>query len=161
MAQLSNALRTAMLESGGVSELLSDGKLYVYSGPVPTSADEPLDMDSLHTELVVITDDDSGDGLDFETAANGVLSKAAGQVWKGTITFDGVDDGESSLAATFFRFCASGDDGRGAGDGTTYRIQGTAGGPTDGAELDVGASSLVDNGTNAVTLSVGNIRLPL
>lgn len=161
MAQLSNALRTAMLNSEGVSELLTGGKIYVFNGTVPANADAALDTVSVHTLLVVISDDGGSGGLTFETAVNGVLAKETTQTWKGTIDFVGFNSAAPSLGATFFRLCAAGDDGEGAGDGTTYRIQGTAGGPTDAAEMDVGSSALVDNGTNEVTLTVGNIRLPL
>lgn len=161
MAQLSNALRTAMLNSQGVSELLTDGKIYVFAGTPPANADTALDMASTHTLLVVISDNGGADGLDFSAPANGVLSKAGAQTWRGVIDFVGAQSAAPNLGATFFRFCASGDNGQGAGGGTSYRIQGTAGGPTDGAELDVGSSALVDNGSNAVTLTVGNIRLPL
>jgi hypothetical protein len=90
-----------------------------------------------------------------------VLAKETTQVWKGVIDFVGFNAAAPSLGATFFRFCASGDNGPAAGTGSSYRIQGTAGGPTDAAEMDVGSSALVDNGTNEVTLTVGNIRLPL
>ncbi len=161
MAQLSNALRTAMLDTQGVSELLSEGKIYVFSGTVPANADAALDMVGTHTLLVVISDNGGADGLNFAAAASGVLAKDGSQTWKGTIDFTGFGAGGGPLGATFFRFCAAGDNGQGAGGGSSYRIQGTAGGPTDGAEMDVGSSALVDNGTNEVTLTVGNIRLPL
>lgn len=158
MAQLSNALRTAMLDTSGVSELLTGGAIYVFSGPVPANADAALDTTNDHTLLVVI--DDGGSGLNFGTPANGVLPKDSGQTWSGVIDFVGAESGASSLAATFYRFCASGDNGEGAGGSSTYRVQGTAGGPSDGAEMDVGSATLVDNGTNAVTLTVGNLRMP-
>lgn len=158
MAQLSNALRTQMLNDKGVSELLTGGSLFIFAGPVPANADAELDMVSDHTLLAVI--DDSGGGLTFGTPANGVLSKSSGQTWSGLVDFVGAEAGAGSLAATFYRFCAAADDGQTAGGSSTYRVQGTAGGPSDAAEMDVGSATLVDNGTNTVTLTVGNLRMP-
>lgn len=158
MAQLTNALRTKLLDSTGVSEALTGGSIFIFAGPVPASADAALDMDNDHTLLAII--DDSGGGLNFETPANGVLPKQTSQTWSGLVEFTGAEQASSELSATFYRFCAPADLGQGAGGSTTYRIQGTAGGPSDAAEMDVGSSSLVANGTNTVTLTVGNIRMP-
>lgn len=160
MSQLSAALRTAMLNNAGVSEQLTGGKIYVFSGPVPANADTALDMVASHTQLVVISDAGGSGGLNFDTASGGVLPKQASQVWEGTVAFDGAQAASSSLPATFWRFCADTDDGRAAGGSSSYRIQGTAGGPNAAAEMDVGTDALVANGTNKVTLTVGNVRLP-
>lgn len=160
MSQLSSALRTAMLGTQGVSELLTNGKIYIFSGPVPATADAALDMGASHTQVAVISDAGGSGGLTFETATNGVLSKLNSQTWQGTIAFDGAQSASANLPATFWRFCATGDTGRTAGGASTYRVQGTAGGPADGAEMDVGTAALIPNGTNKVTLTVGNIRLP-
>ena len=157
MEQISLGLRNALLGSNNVSGLLTGCAIYIFNGPIPASADEALDMTSTHTQLAVI--EPSG-GISFDTPTNGLLPKQASQTWEGTIAFDGAQSGASSLAATFFRIAASGDNARGAGSSTSYRIQGTAGGPNDGGEMDVGAATLVANGTNTVTLTVGNIRMP-
>lgn len=160
MSQLSSALRTAMLDNAGVSEQLTGGKIYVFAGPVPANADAALDMASSHTLVAIISDAGGSGGLNFDAASGGVLPKQASQTWEGLVAFDGAQAASSSLAATFWRFCASGDDGRSAGGSSTYRIQGTAGGPNAAAEMDVGADALIANGTNKVTLTVGNVRLP-
>lgn len=157
MAQISLGLRNALLGSDSLSQLLGGGAIYIFNGTPPASADDALDMAETHTQLAVINP--SG-GIAFEVPANGLLPKQTSQTWEGTVTFDGSESGEASLPATFFRIAASGDNARGAGTSTTYRIQGSAGGPNDGAEMDVGSASLVDNGTNTVTLTVGNIRMP-
>lgn len=147
MSTLSNALRTGLLGDKGVSELLTGGTLHAFSGPVPATADAALDIGGAHTLLVSIN---GGGGLNFKTPANGVLAKADAQTWSGTFLANGVP--------SFYRLCASGDTGATAGGATTYRLQGTAGGPTDGAELDVGANPVVSG--NTVTLNVANIRQP-
>lgn len=148
MSTLSNALRTALLGNQGVSELLTDGAIYVFSGPVPSNADDALDIGGSHTLLVVIQN--GGDGVTFETPTNGVLPKNTGETWTGTFGASGTP--------SFYRFCAAGDTGVAAGSTSTYRIQGTAGGPLDAVELDLGANP-VTNG-NVVTLAVANIRQP-
>lgn len=157
MAQITLGLRNALLGVNSVSSLLTGGAIYIFSGPVPATADAALDMTNTHTQLAVI--EPSG-GIAFENPANGLLPKQTSQVWEGTIAFEGAESGQSSLPATFFRIAASGDTARTAGGNTTVRIQGTAGGPNDGGEMDVGAATLVANGTNTVTLTVGNIRMP-
>lgn len=148
MAKLTNALRTALLGTQGVSELLTNGKIYVFAGTVPNSADDALTMGSTHTLLAVI--DNGGSGIHFNTPTNGVLSKLNSETWSGTFAASGTP--------SFYRLCASGDNGQGAGGAATYRIQGTAGGPNDAAEMDVGASPVTSG--NSVTLNVGTIRQP-
>lgn len=148
MSTLSNALRTAILGTQGVSELLVNGAIHVFAGPIPTNADDALDVGGAHTLLITI--DAGGSGVTFDTPINGVLPKLSSETWGGTFVADGTP--------SFYRFCASGDDGEGAGGASTYRIQGTAGGPLDAVELDLGANP-VTNG-NSVTLAVANIRQP-
>lgn len=137
------ATRNAALDGTGVKEQFTLGFLYIFSGDVPATADEPLDMVAEHTQVVKISLNGTATGLSFDTPASGVLSKAAAQVWSGTATFDGVDDALTTLTPTFYRFCAAGDDGRGAANTTTgYRIQGTVGGPSSSADLVLGSATI-------------------
>src|SRR5690606_8630784 len=119
--------------ASAVRTALNGGFLYLYSGPVPATADEALAMVNDHTEIAKFSDGDDGvTGLTFDEPVNGVLNKAAGEDWRATTSFDGADDGETDLAWSFYRFCQDGDDGRGAATGP--RVQGTVGGPTSGAD---------------------------
>lgn len=143
MIKPSIATINALFASTGLTEQLDGGKLYIFAGPVPADADAALDMGSEHTEIVTITINDSGTGLSLSTPAGGAIGKPAGDVWSGTCTFDGFEDGESSLVPTFYRFCADGDNGRSAANTSTgYRVQGTCGGPNSGADLQFGATAL-------------------
>lgn len=148
MSTLSNALRTALLGTQGVSELLDGGAIHVFSGPVPLSADDALDIGGTHTLLITINN--GGSGVGFDTPANGVLPKDPAETWNGTFAASG--------APSFYRFCAASDNGQAAGGASTYRIQGSAGGPLDAVELDLGANPVTSG--NNVTLSVANIRQP-
>lgn len=137
---------------------LDGGKLYFFAGTAPADADTALDMAATHTQLAVITVDGSGTGLTFDNPTGGSLPKAAAETWEGTIAFDGKDDGETTLTATFFRFCPSGDDGRGAGS-TGARVQGSIGGPSSAADLKLTSTSLTANGTNTTGAAIFNITL--
>jgi hypothetical protein len=159
--KLSLGLRNALLNNGGIKENLDGGFLFVFAGPVPADADAALDMSTSHTQIAKISvSDDGSTGLTFAAPSNGVLNKTSSEAWQGTITFDGTDSGSSSLAPTFFRFCGTSDTGRGAGGTSAKRIQGTAGGPSSAADLDCGADSVVDNGTNKIEVNTGRFVLP-
>lgn len=124
-----------------VSLELTGGFLYLFSGPVPATADEALDMVNDHTEIAQFTESDDGlTGLTFDPPVDGVLNKAAAEDWRATTSFDGADAAELALAWSFYRFCPSGDDGRGAATGP--RVQGTVGGPTSGADLVFGTNTI-------------------
>lgn len=129
---------------------LDGGRMYWFSGPVPASADDALDMVNDHTQLVEMTESGDGvTGLTFDAAVGNAMVKAAAEVWSGLVAFDGAEDSESSLTATFYRFCADGDNGRGAGSGV--RLQGTIGGP--GSDIPMTSAVLTDNGSNTQGMS--------
>lgn len=129
---------------------LDGGRMYWFAGPVPASADDALDMDNDHTQLVEMTESGDGvTGLTFDSPVGNAMTKAAGETWSGLISFDGAEDEESTLTATFYRFCADGDDGRGAATGP--RLQGTIGGP--GSDIPVTSAELTDNGVNTQGMS--------
>lgn len=136
-AKLSTASANGILNGTGIKEQLDGGFLFFFAGPVPASADDALDMDNDHTEIAKFTESADGTtGLTFDAPTDGALAKAAAESWQSNAAFDGAEDGESSLTATFFRFCAAGDDGRGAANTSTgYRVQGTIGSLTSGADL--------------------------
>lgn len=144
MIQISTATGNALGTGIPLKDQFDAGFLYIFSGPVPATADAALDMVTDHTQLVMVTVDDDGvTGLTFEEPVLRVLNKLAAEDWLGTVTFDGAEDAEATLTATFYRFCAAGDNGRGAADTSTgYRVQGLVGGPSSGAELVLGDADL-------------------
>lgn len=153
----SQALKNNVLAQ--LKGIMDGGSLRLFAGTVPATAEEALDMVATHTELAHITVGGSGGGLTFETPTAGVLTKTPGEQWKGTYVFDGAQEAEESLAPTFYRFCAAGDNGRGIADGSTgYRLQGTMGGPSSAAELRIGVSTA----TNGNEQPIGDFiyRLP-
>lgn len=163
IGQLSTALKNALLATGSVRAQLNGGFLYIFAGPVPATADDALDMVSTHTQLVKLSANDpavadGATGLTFEaTPSGGTMPKTSAQLWQAIIDNSGASVAATNTA-TFFRFCAPGDNGRAAGGASTYRIQGTVG--TAGANLLVGSTSLTDNGTNTFALSVANLYVP-
>lgn len=145
---MSISYETAELLLNQLRTELNDGFLYLFSGPVPATADEALDMVNDHTQLVRMTESGDGStGLSFETPVQNVMVKAAAEDWSGLVAFDGAEDNKSTLTPTFYRFCSAGDDGRAAA--TAPRLQGTVGGPTSNADFVLtSGDSLTDNGTN-------------
>lgn len=127
--KVSTATANALANALGLKSQLDGGRLYIFAGPVPATADEALDMGADHTEIVEITESGDGStGLTFDAPVAGLLSKAAAESWQETAAFDGAESAEPTLLATFFRFCAAGDDGRAAANATTgYRLQGDIG----------------------------------
>jgi len=118
--KLSTALANALMGSDDLAALLGGGKLYVYSGTVPDTADE---APTGATKLCVVTNNGDGTtGLTFATpAANGVIQKTAAEVWKclaANIT---------AGSAAFYRFCVGADDGSAAAGASDYRVQGSIG----------------------------------
>lgn len=145
------ALSAAALNA--IKAELDGGVLYYFAGPVPADAGDALDMGSQHTQLVELSDNGSGGGLNFETTTSNVLAKDPGQTWKGLVDFDGAQSGETTLTPTFWRFCAAGDNGRGSTTGV--RLQGLIGGPSSSAEIRLGDGTTVTaNGTNERSLPI-------
>lgn len=160
MLDLTTPLRNGMLVTGSLKSLLDSGFLYIFTGPVPASAEDALDMASAHTQLVKLTESNDGaTGLTFDAiATNGVLAKDPDEVWEGTIAFDGADDAETTLEATFYRFCEAGDDARGSGV-AKKRIQGTIG-ANAAFDMTLTDPSLTANGANTQSLAIVNFELP-
>lgn len=141
---------------GALKNDLDGGYLFVFAGPVPADPDDALDMDTLHTQLLKLTVGNDGfTGLTFDAPIGNVLPKAAEEVWEGLVEFDGAQAGESTLSPTFYRFCATGDDGRVAA-GTT-RVQGTVGGPASAAGLKFDTDTVTANGSNTKGVGIYSI----
>lgn len=154
--KMSTQLSESLLD--GISQMIGGGLMYWFAGPVPESADDALDMDNDHTQVLVLSVDGTGDGISFDSPDGTVLAKDPGEVWSGLIEFDGAEDSETTLTPTFFRLCPDGDDGRDEAPGP--RIQGTIGGPSSSAEIRLSDGSTVTaNGTNSRSLPIYSIDI--
>lgn len=144
-AIMSQDLAEAVLSA--FKDELDDGFIYIFAGSVPASPHAALNMATDHTQVARLTvDGDGSTGLTLAAPNDHTITKNPSENWRGLVAFDGADDGETSLAPTFFRFCPAADDGRGAA--TTSRLQGTVGGPNANVNLNLLSETLTDNGTN-------------
>lgn len=148
MLHLTTQLANALLATGSLKSLLDGGKIYIYSGPVPETADEAVDASSVLLDTVTA---EAGAGVTFDGApANGVLKKTAAEVWSGIAG----DSGDAS----FFRLCVGADNGSGVSGAGNYRVQGTIG--TDASYDMVFSNDTVTSG-DTKTLNTFQLQLPL
>lgn len=97
----STGLRNAMLASGSAKAALDGGKINIYAGTAPDTADAAVGGATL---LCTITNNSTGTGITFDTAAvGGVLSKKPSETWSGAIV--------ATNTATWYRHVAAADDG--------------------------------------------------
>lgn len=142
---------TAQAMLAALKSALDGGNMYYFAGTVPDSSSDALDMDNDHTQLVKMTESGDGStGLTFATPSGTSMPRTITETWSGTVTFDGYQSTESTLTATFWRFCPSGDDGRSAGTGV--RLQGTIGASGSGAAIELNAASTSLTAGNTETL---------
>ena len=85
--RFSSGLRDAMLNSTGLKGAFTNGVLEIYSGVQPASADDAVQG----TLLLTITESGGAftpgsptNGLNFDTALEGVIAKAAAETWSGS-----------------------------------------------------------------------------
>lgn len=143
MAKFSTGLRNEMLSGQSFKDTMDGGYLHIFTGTPPASADDA----ETSTPILTLSVDDSGGGLHFDsTAVDGAIGKDNSELWKGTITADGV--------ATWFRFVAVGDTG--AQSTTEARIQGTVG--VAGADMLMANTSMTE--TEEFTLNYFTVVLP-
>lgn len=142
MTLKSTGLANHLAVTGSLKDALDDGFLYLFSGPVPASADAAIDGSSVMLAEISV-DGDGSTGLTFEaTASGGVLTKTAAESWSSTIAATGT--------ATFFRFCESGDAGT-ALSTTAKRVQGTVG-TTVASDGVLTSTSLTSGNTQTISL---------
>lgn len=140
----STGLRDGTLVTGSLRSLLNGGRINIYAGAEPATADAALGGATL---LCAVTVNSTGTGINFDTTASGgVLQKAPGEVWSGVNAATGV--------ASFYRHVAAGD----AGDASTTaaRLQGTIG--IAGADLNLSSTSLTSGATQ--TIDYYSVALP-
>lgn len=123
--RLSTGTRTKLLDTGSLKTIFAAGFIDIYSGSQPASADDA----ATGTKLCTVYSDGTTTGVNLAAAATaGVITKASGETWSGTVLADGV--------AGYFRFRAAGDAGT-ASSTTAARIDGAIG--TSGAQLNLGS----------------------
>lgn len=103
-----------MLDTGSLSGAFAGGRLHIYGGPSPETADDAV----TGALLMTLTVDGLGGGLTFGPAQDGVISKSPSEVWKTTAV-------DLSGTISHFRFVPGTDTG--TLSTTEARIQGTAG----------------------------------
>lgn len=135
MIHFSVYLNNAWLTTGALQSLLNSGTIYVFSGPVPATADAAIDPSC----VLLVTVKNGSSGVTFSsTATNGVLQKTASETWSGTVAATGT--------AAFYRYCIGSDNGQAASTTGNYRVQGTIGADAS-FDLVVGSTALTSGGT--------------
>lgn len=133
--RLSTAARIAMVATPGLAAALTNGKMKIFSGSQPTSADN-AEQGTLLLEITIdagaFVHGAPGNGLNFESGGDGSIDKASGEIWRGL----GLVEGRGG----WFRFVANPDDD-GAARTDLNRIDGTVGLSGSGAD---GILSIVD-----------------
>ncbi len=109
----STGLRNAMLATGSAKAALDGGRINIYAGAAPATADAAVGGATL---LCAITLNSTGTGILFDTAAvNGVLAKKPSETWSGVTAATGT--------AAWYRHVGAADDG--TLSTTAPRLQGT------------------------------------
>jgi hypothetical protein len=134
--KFSTGLRNAILGSNSFKAALADGVIGIYSGGQPADADQA----ETGTLLCLVTESGgafvpgaAANGLEFGTAANGIIEKAAAETWMGTILATG--------SAGWFRHY---DNNYTTGASTTaVRFDGSC--ATSGAQLNLSTLNFVLN----------------
>ncbi|MDQ8046905.1 MAG: hypothetical protein REI11_20035 [Patulibacter sp.] len=140
----STGLRNSMLSGGSLRSSLGSPLLLIYSGTPPATADAAI----TGTLLCTISDNSSGDPLNFDDASGGTLPKMAAQVWSGINVASGT--------ATHFRIIDSEFPDDGTASTVQPRLQGLCG--TAGADLNMSSVNLTSGAPQ--TIDAANITLP-
>ncbi|WP_025915526.1 hypothetical protein [Herminiimonas sp. CN] len=142
--RLSMGARNSLAGPKGFGATFEAGVIYVYSGPQPLSADNPV----AGTLLGIVTKDAAAfvagtptNGLSFAVPVMGVVSKQPADNWK----FIGLADG----TAGWFRLMGNAYDALGAST-TLSRLDGSVG--TSGADLNLSNINVVVGSPNTIDI---------
>lgn len=142
MLRFSTGLRNGILNATGIKEAMADGVLRIYSGAQPITADSAV-SGTLLIEVTVnggaFAHGSATNGLEFDAPADGILSKAVAEAWRGLGLADGV--------AGWFRFCANPTDAGGAST-SLARIDGSVG--RSAADLNLSNVNIVTGVPNTI-----------
>lgn len=155
---LSTALRNKMLGSVGFQAAFAHGIIYIYDGPQPANADAAVRGNLLGKVTVdagAFTFGTTTNGVTFDAAASGSISKAAAEAWQ---IGDGAGVAGASAAGTagWFRLMANPSDGLGGSNTTNARLDGSI--ATSGADLNL--PNIVFVVGTPVTIDVFSLTLP-
>lgn len=150
MASFSTGLRTALLGTDGLSELLDEFNIYIYSGAVPESAD--AEIPDASTYLMGIVTADAEAPLEWGTPSEAVITKDPGQTWTAAFTNSPAAD------MAFFRVAPATYSETQVAEASTalYRIQGTIG--LSNADMIVGVLEKVDS--DELVINYFSVALP-
>ncbi len=143
--RLSTGLVNKLLDTGSLKSIFAASFIDIYSGPQPAAADAA----ATGTLLCTIYSDGTSAGLNLASAAvAGVIAKATGETWSGTVLANGT--------AGYFRLRAAADAGTSVST-TAARIDGAI--ATSGAELNLG--SVVFNAGAPFIMASAQFTLPM
>lgn len=149
--RFSTGLKNAMLGDTGLKSALADGVIHIYSGAQPSSANDAATGTLLGTVTVdagAFTPGVATNGLEFEAASGGSISKAAAENWQ----FSGITNG----TAGWFRFVGNAVDS-GAQSTTLPRIDGSI--ARTGGDMTLSSTTITAGAPNTIDvfqLSMGN-----
>jgi hypothetical protein len=147
--RLSNGAKTGLANASGLKTLFNGGKMNIYTGGQPTTADL-AETGSLLATITVASGAVSTAGLTFGTAAEGLLPKSA-DVWSGTCV---------AGVAGYFRFYGTlgttGLMGSSGTAGTGIRLDGNVG--VSGSDLVLSNTTLAAGAT--VTIDSFTLEVP-
>jgi len=134
-----------VVHGGALKDIFKNGVMKIFAGSQPASASED---ESGYTELCQITmgsgaftANQGQNGINFGDAANGTLTKKAGETWSGTNGATGV--------AGWFRFYSNAMDTGAESGGDKVRFDGAV--ATSGAQLNMSSTSLSSGATTTIT----------
>ena len=135
--KVSTALRNKMLDTGALRTIMAGSFLKLYSGTVPSTADDAISGDS----TLLCTISNGGSGVTFAaTAAGGVIAKNASETWTGVNGAAGV--------ATYYRLVTASDNGLADSSAAQARVQGTI--ALAGADMNFTSTSLSNGATQTI-----------
>lgn len=129
--RFSSGLVKKMVDTNPVRTILTGGKILIFAGAQPTSADDAATSTPLLT-ITPITFDADGSG--------GILKQTAATDWTGTISLDGT--------AGWFRICESVDAGTGAST-SLARMDGVI--ATSGGQMNLASLTFVAGAPFTIT----------
>jgi hypothetical protein len=142
----STGLRNKLLDTNPLKTIFNLGFLNIYSGPVPSSADDAM-VGGTHTLLCQISNNNTTTGITFaSTASGGAITKNAGETWSKAAVATGT--------AAFYRLITASDTG--VSSTTEARVQGVC--ATSGGDLNLTSLSLTS--TTVYTIDSYSVSIP-
>lgn len=139
---ISSGLRDGLMITGAMDSLLEGGRLRLFAGTIPATADAAIGSATAIVELTAdgnTLESDESNGLTFEASlSDGALIKKSSETWSGTAS------NGSALSVSFWRWEKYGDDGSSSST-SAIRVQGTAGTIAGNYDLVLANAVLTDS----------------